>query len=58
MLRAAVLPAQHFGLHDRGVIERGRRAGTVLIDGDPVADIRATRQIRRVWCGVEHGTSP
>jgi imidazolonepropionase-like amidohydrolase len=55
-LRAAtVLPAQHFGLRDRGVIERGRRADLVLIDGDPIADIRATRQIRRVWCaGVEH----
>jgi imidazolonepropionase-like amidohydrolase len=55
-LRAAtVLPAQHFGLHDRGVIEPGRRADLVLIDGDPIVDIRATRQIRRVWCaGVEH----
>ena len=55
-LRAAtVLPAQHFGLHDRGVIEPGRRADLVLIDGDPIADISTTRQIRRVWCaGVEH----
>jgi len=55
-LRAAtVLPAQYFGLLDRGVIEPGRRADLVLIDGDPIADIRATRQIRRVWCaGVEH----
>jgi imidazolonepropionase-like amidohydrolase len=35
--------------------EPGRRADLVLIDGDPIADIRATRQIRRVWCaGVEH----
>src|ERR1700733_15164517 len=52
---ATVLPAQYFGLHDRGVIEPGRRADLVLIDGDPIADIRATRQIRRVWCaGVEH----
>jgi imidazolonepropionase-like amidohydrolase len=55
-LRAAtVLPAEHFGLPDRGVIVPGRRADLVLIDGDPIADIRATRQIRRVWCaGVEH----
>jgi imidazolonepropionase-like amidohydrolase len=55
-LRAAtVLPAQYFGLHDRGVIEPGRRADLVLIDGDPIADIHATRRIRRVWCaGVEH----
>jgi imidazolonepropionase-like amidohydrolase len=55
-LRAAtVLPAHYFGLHDRGVIEPGRRADLVLIDGDPIADIRATRRIRRVWCaGVEH----
>jgi len=37
------------------VIEPGRRADLVLIDGDPIADIRATRLIRRVWCaGVEH----
>ena len=58
-LRAAtVLPAHYFGLHDRGVIEPGRRADLVLIDGDPTADIRATRQIRRVWCaGVEHRVS-
>jgi imidazolonepropionase-like amidohydrolase len=55
-LRAAtVLPAQYFGLHDRGVIKPGRRADLVLIDGDPIADIHATRLIRRVWCaGVEH----
>jgi imidazolonepropionase-like amidohydrolase len=52
---ATVLPARYFGLHDRGVIEPGRRADLVLIDGDPIADIRATRQIRRIWCaGVEH----
>jgi imidazolonepropionase-like amidohydrolase len=55
-LRAAtVLPAHHFGLHDRGVIEPGRRADLVLVDGDPVADIRTTRQIRRIWCaGIAH----
>ena len=58
-LRAATwLPARHFGLTDRGVIEPGRRADLVLIDEDPLLDIRATRSIRRIWCGgVEHTAS-
>ncbi|MBP0457199.1 amidohydrolase family protein [Streptomyces montanisoli] len=51
-LRATtVLPAQTFGLHDRGVISPGRRADLVLVDGDPVSDIRTTRNIQRVWAG-------
>ena len=51
-LRAAtVLPARYFGLADRGVVEPGRRADLVLLDADPLQDIRATRSIRRVWCG-------
>ncbi|MCJ1461247.1 hypothetical protein MMC28_011629 [Mycoblastus sanguinarius] len=50
-LRAAtVLPAEYFGLRDRGKIEPGYRANLVLIGGDPLSDIRATRLIRRVWC--------
>ena len=55
-LRAAtVLPARHFGLADRGVTEPGRRADLVLLGGDPLRDIKATRTIRRVWCaGIEH----
>lgn len=55
-LRAATaLPARHFGLTDRGAIAPGLRADLVLVDGDPVTDIRATRDIVRVWCGgVEH----
>ncbi|WP_405014674.1 amidohydrolase family protein [Kitasatospora sp. NBC_01539] len=58
-LRAATsLPARHFGLADRGVIAPGLRADLVLVDGDPLADIRATRAIRRVWCGgVEHAVA-
>ncbi|KDN24054.1 amidohydrolase family protein [Amycolatopsis rifamycinica] len=54
-LRAAtVLPAKHFGLTDRGAIRPGLRADLVLLDGNPVADIRTTRAISRVWCaGVE-----
>ena len=51
-LRAATeLPARYFGLEDRGVIEPGRRADLVLIGGDPLQDIRATRSVRHVWCG-------
>lgn len=55
-LRAAtVLPAQSFRLHDRGAIRPGLRADLVLVEGDPLADIRATRNIRRIWAGgVEH----
>jgi len=33
------------------VVEPGRRADLVLIDGDPLRDITATRSIRRIWCG-------
>jgi imidazolonepropionase-like amidohydrolase len=51
-LRAATSrPARYFGLGDRGAVEPGRRADLVLIGGDPLQDIRATRSIRRVWCG-------
>ncbi|MBO2451135.1 hypothetical protein J4573_28825 [Actinomadura barringtoniae] len=40
---------------DRGAIEPGLRADLVLLGSDPVADIRATRDILRVWCaGTEH----
>lgn len=55
-LRAATtLPARYFGLNDRGSITAGQRADLVLVDGDPLTDIRATRAIRRVWCaGFEH----
>ncbi|MDQ0785604.1 imidazolonepropionase-like amidohydrolase [Streptomyces sp. B3I8] len=44
-------PARHFSLTDRGSITPGQRADLLLIDGDPLADIRASRNIRRIWCG-------
>ncbi|MFJ8861789.1 amidohydrolase family protein [Streptomyces sp. NPDC102451] len=51
-LRAATsLPAESFGLRDRGAIRPGYRADLLLVDGDPLADITATRAIRRVWVG-------
>jgi imidazolonepropionase-like amidohydrolase len=50
-LRAATaLPAAHFRLPDRGRIAAGLRADLLLVDGDPVADVRATRAVRRIWC--------
>lgn len=51
---ATYLAARHFGLHDRGVIGPSLRADAVLIDGDPIQDINATRRVQKVWCaGVE-----
>ncbi|KAI1610031.1 amidohydrolase [Exophiala viscosa] len=51
---ATLLPAKHFGLTDRGTIEIGKRADLVLLDADPIEDIRHTRSIKKVWCaGVE-----
>ncbi|MFB6555603.1 amidohydrolase family protein [Streptomyces sp. NPDC056405] len=51
-LRATTsLPARSFGLRDRGVIRPGYRADLLLVDGDPLADITATRAVRRVWVG-------
>ncbi len=46
---ATVEPAEFFGFADRGVIEVGRRADLLLIDGDPIQDIAATCAIRGVW---------
>ncbi|TVS11949.1 MAG: amidohydrolase [Wenzhouxiangella sp.] len=46
---ATLLPAEHFGLEDRGCIRTGCRADLLLVNGDPGTDIRATRQIAAVW---------
>jgi imidazolonepropionase-like amidohydrolase len=50
--------ADAFALHDRGRIAAGRRADLLLVDGDPTADVTATRTLRTLWrAGVEHDLS-
>jgi imidazolonepropionase-like amidohydrolase len=44
-------PAKWFQLEDRGVIAVGKRADMVLVSGDPVDNITATRDVKRVWIG-------
>ena len=46
---ATILPALHYGLYDRGSIAPGMRADLLLIDGNPLEDIKATRNILKVW---------
>jgi imidazolonepropionase-like amidohydrolase len=48
---ATTEPARVFGLADRGRIAAGQRADLVLVSGDPLADITATRAIKRIWRG-------
>ena len=46
---ATVQPARFFGLEDEmGQVEVGMRADLVLLDGDPLDDIRNTRRIAGV----------
>jgi imidazolonepropionase-like amidohydrolase len=42
-------PARRFSLTDRGRIAPGLSADLVLVEGDPTADITATRAIVGIW---------
>jgi hypothetical protein len=46
---ATGLTARHFRLADRGRIAPGLRADLLLVEGDPTADVTATRAIVGVW---------
>lgn len=46
---ATSLPADAFGMADRGRIAPGLRADLVLVEGDPTVDVTATRALVRVW---------
>jgi imidazolonepropionase-like amidohydrolase len=48
---ATAEPGRVFGLADRGRVSAGQRADLVLVSGDPLADITATRAIERIWRG-------
>jgi imidazolonepropionase-like amidohydrolase len=51
-LHAATAATAHaFGLADRGRVAVGLRADLVLLDGDPLTDITATRAIAAIWRG-------
>jgi imidazolonepropionase-like amidohydrolase len=49
LVAATAAPARAFRLTDRGHVAPGLRADLVLVDGDPTADILATRRIVTVW---------
>jgi imidazolonepropionase-like amidohydrolase len=46
---ATAAPARVFNLADRGHAAPGQRADLVLVSGDPLTDITATRAIERIW---------
>lgn len=49
-LRAVTsLNAKRFGLHDRGLIAQGRKADLVLIEGNPLENIRDTLNLKAIW---------
>jgi adenine deaminase len=43
------VPADRFGLADRGRIAPGLRADLLLVEGDPTHQVGATRRIIGVW---------
>ncbi|KAL0937688.1 amidohydrolase [Colletotrichum truncatum] len=50
VLRSATcVAAKAFRLSDRGIVRGGLRADLLLVEGNPLEDISATRKIRKIW---------
>ena len=43
--------ANMLGLSDRGTLEKGKRAGLLVLAADPLEDIRNTRKLVSIWNG-------
>lgn len=46
---ATSIPAKYFGLRDRGIIKVGYRADILMIEGDPIVNVNAVKNIKQVW---------
>jgi imidazolonepropionase-like amidohydrolase len=46
---ATYAAASRLGLNDRGLLEKGRRADFLLLNSNPLNDIRATQDIHAVF---------
>jgi imidazolonepropionase-like amidohydrolase len=57
LVAATSAPVSAFKLGKRGQIANGNKADLVLVDGDPLADISATRHIVEVWKDGESATA-
>ncbi|KAJ4298976.1 hypothetical protein N0V90_004220 [Kalmusia sp. IMI 367209] len=55
MNAATVLPATWHRIFDRGVIKEGKRADMLLLNSNPLVDIKNTMDIAKVWVqGIEY----
>ena len=48
---AIAVTMKRFGIKDRGIIEKGRKADLVLVEGNPLKDITDTLNLRLIWRG-------